>query len=500
MTKSQLPEKVNSRSSAQPNGLKRRSCLSPLEPRKAESRRKVVDKNHHRVNMDPSVPQSKHLAPPRRTGLTSKNWLDTSKRSFSNPELKRLKWTNSYKDLYRLSLVKVQKLADETFDLNTNKLCPHKYHCVHNALYKGLFRSFASAYTVKTTLSLGRFLIGKGLPSVQALEDIYFGSDALKFSQWIAVQSFSFKIILCSLRNTFKKNNPIFNAIAGFLSSLAIMLDISERRTQFALYCFVRAVYDAFQVLKLYNPFFGDIISFAITQIPIMFCYARRPKAIDRGYYKWINHMGNINGKNFRHLICESPPFKSCKGLVHPTSSCTRDYTMDWLTSGMLRAARMYIPVHFLPPLLFSPEKVVKQPLKFLRRKSQNMLRSSFFLTTYQYVMKMVMCHGRTTLGKDHDGIACVAGFFCGLSIAIEHPSRRKELFLYTLPRALEGIARLIPRTMLIGKAIRLKYLSLLLFQLSIAIWMYCVALKGWDSGFNSLNKNVLKVVFGTKH
>merc|ERR1719233_1589422 len=458
--------------------IKRRGCLSPSLSWKAGTD-KVIFKSHHRVNMDPSVPQSKHLAPPRRTGLIRKNWLDTSKRSFSNPELKRLKWTNSYKDLYLLSLGKFQKFADETFDLNTNKLCPHKYHCVHNALYKGLFRSFASAYVVKTTLSLGRFLIGKGLPSAMALEDIYFGSDALKFSQWVAVQSFSFKIILCSLRQTFNKNSPIFNAIAGFFSSLAITLDKSERRTQFALYCFVRALFDALQVLKVFKPFFGDIIWFAVTQIPIMFCYARRPKAIDRGYYKWINHMGNINGKKFRSLICESPPFKSCKGLVHPTSSCTSDYTKDWLTSGMLRAARMYIPVHFLPPFLFSPEKLVKQPLKFFNRKSQNMLRSSFFLTTYQYVMKMVMCHDRTTLGKDHDGIACVAGFFCGLSIAIEHPNRRKELFLYTLPRALEGIARLIPRTMLIGKAIRLKYLSLLLFQLSIAIWMYCVALKG---------------------
>jgi len=361
-----------------------------------------------------SMPQSQHLASPRRTGLITRKLMGITrkKRSLSIPDLKRLKWTNSYKNLYLSSLGNFQNFVDETLDLNTNKLCPHKYHCVHNALFKGLMRSFASAYAVKTTLSLGRFLIGKGMPSVSALEDIYFGSDAIKFSLWVAVQSFSFKIILCSLRQTFNKNSPIFNAIAGFISSLAIKLDKSERRTQFALYCFVRALYDAMEVLKLSKPFFGDTTWFAITQIPIMFCYARRPKAIDRGYYKWITIMGNINGKNFRYLIYESPPFKSCKGLVHPTASCTRDHTKDWLTSGMLRAARMYIPVHFFPPLLFSPKYVVKQPMKFLNRKSWNMLRSSFFLTTYQYIMKMVMCHGRSMLGQDHDGIACVAGFF----------------------------------------------------------------------------------------
>jgi len=448
-----------------------------------------------------------HLSKRRKSSLEKKTLSGPSSirrngqnMSVSLPDLKRLRLprSRSYKEMY---LEKLRDIEEQTLELNKNKLCPHRYHCVHNALYKGLFRSFASAYVMKTTLSLVRVLFGKGRINAESLLKIYLGNDAIKFAQYVAVQSWLFKTILCSLRHIFKRRDPLFNGIAGFFSSVALLLDVPERRRTLALYCFVRAVNDFIQVYGWRSIPGGVVMEFALTQVPIMYCFAQRPKCLDKAYYRWILSMGNIKGEKFQDLLLvPRDPIKSCEGVVHPNHSCCYENTEDWLGPGMLRAALMYIPVHFLPPILFTPEKIVKEPTSYLKRKTVNTLRSALFLSTYQFVMKMGMCNGRSFLGKDEWSVPAVSGFACGLSLAIEHPHRRRELLLYTLPRALEAIARMLPRQNLFGELIRWKHMSLFLYSVAIGCWTYAIGEHGWNGRINSLNATVLKVAFGSKH
>jgi len=429
-------------------------------------------------------------------------------RSFSNlmkalsvPDLKKLGKTKDNIQMYYRDLMK--RTEDATFDLNSSDCCPHRFHCIHNALYKGLFRSFAFGYVFKTTINLTRALFGKGRLTLDSVVKIYLAQESIRFAQWLALQSFTFKLILCALRRFFKQTHPIMNGLAGFISGFWIMVDIPERRSQLALYCAVRAFTDFLHSLDLPKVGGTDILAFALTQIPIMHCYVSRPGLLDRKYAKWIHQMGAIpvSRKKLHEVTATHVgPLKSCANVFHHGDQCVRANVLDFLFLGLVRAARMYIPVHFLPTLLFEPIKVVRAPLRFLKRKSANTLRSSLFLSSYQAVMKLCICLGRKLLQSNSWFISCFAGFVCGLSIKIEHPRRRIELLLYTLPRALEGIARGIPRTTALGRFIRWRWMSLILYQLAIGLWMYTIGQIGWSKKLNSLNTTVLKIVFGSKH
>lgn len=396
---------------------------------------------------------------------------------------------------------------------NTCKLCPHRYSCVQNAIYKGLFRSFAAGYAFKAFLTfLAALASGRLGKKHYTLKKIFWGQDALRFGQFIGVMSFIYKAILCSLRRYFKRNDPRFNAIAGFISGLSILLDDPSRRTNVALYCFVRALADLYNNLTYFNIPNGNIYLFSIIQIPVIYSFIKSPGLLSPSYYRWIQKMGNINKEKMRLTTCSRivdsmhrlPGEKWEPCLFHDhTPSCTIYNTKDWFL-GLGRAARIYMPVHFLPTLLFSPAKIFNNPTKFFKQKLLNVLRSAIFLTTYQTNVKSTHCIVRNIIKDDPSATSALAGFMGGLSILLEHPRRRTELTLYVLPRALEACFNYMTKYhgtetagRLVAKGVPIA--SVVAFQAAIAIWVTIKAKKEWGK-LNSLNKNGLKAVFGSKH
>jgi len=457
---------------------------------------KVPSPNVHKLDKLKNV-RKRHL---HRSKVSSRSFSNLMK-ALSVPDLKKLGKTKDNLQLYYQDLMK--RTEDAAFDLNSSDCCPHRFHCIHNAVYKGLFRTFAFGYVFKTTINLTRALFGKGRLTLDVIAQIYLAQESIQFAQWLALQSFTFKLLLCALRRAFKRTHPLMNGLAGFFSGFWIMVDIPERRSQLALYCAVRAFTDFLHSLDLPKVGGTDIMAFALTQIPIMHCYVSRPGLLDRKYEKWIHQMGAIPvpRKVFHEVTATHVgPLKSCADIFHHGDNCVQANGIDFLFQGVIRAARMYTPVHFLPTLLFKPIKVVRAPMKFFKRKSANTLRSSLFLSAYQSVMKLCICLGRKLLQSNSWLISCVAGFVCGLSIKIEHPRRRIELLLYTMPRAIEAISRGIPRATTLGKFIRWRWLSLILYQLAIGLWMYNIGQNGWSKKLNSLNTTVLKIIFGSKH
>jgi len=334
---------------------------------------------------------------------------------------------------------------------NTCKVCPHKYSCVQNAVYKGLFRSFAAGFLFKAMLSfLSATLSGKLGRKGRTLEAIFWSKDSLRFGQFIGVMSFIFKAVLCALRRYFKRNDPKFHALAGFAAGSAIVLDNPRRRANVALYCLVRALADLYMNLKATNKIrsipYGGVLTFALAQAPIIWATIKCPSLLDKGYHNWILKMGNLKEENVRlttrSRISDSlhrlPGEKWQPCQYHPyRPSCTVHAIEDWFF-GLLRAGRIYLPVHLLPTILFSPLKIVKDPLHFLKAKSKNIVRSAIFLTTYQATAKGVICLIRNTIKDDPNFASIFAGLSSGLSVLVEHPRRRSELTLYVLPRALE--------------------------------------------------------------
>lgn len=122
----------------------------------------------------------------------------------------------------------------------------------------------------------------------------------------------------------------------------------------------------------------------------------------------------------------------------------------------------IYLPVHLIPVLLFSTTTLMNAPIATLIRILAGAGRSSAFLATFVGSIYASVCLVRTRLptflnifgikwsNQIYDSGLCVqlGCMLCGLSVLIENKRRRREMALYTAPRALytliDGIA--LPR------------------------------------------------------
>mmetsp|Transcript_21428 Transcript_21428/g.31858 ORF Transcript_21428/g.31858 Transcript_21428/m.31858 type:complete len:473 (-) Transcript_21428:84-1502(-) len=434
------------------------------------------------------------------------------------PSVKKIRWSKSVEDFathFADLKNSAKNLVTLNIEPNTCKLCPHKYSCAQNAVYKGLFRSFAAGYMFKSLLAfMSALLSGKLGRKGRTVKEIFLGQDALRFGQFIGVMSFLYKAVLCTLRRMTQKNDPKYHAIAGFVAGLGILLDDPKRRRNTALYCIVRALADLYNNLReqrYIRPIpNGDVLLFTATQVPIVYALIKAPDLLAKSYLLWICRMGNITsesiGETCRSRISDSmhrlpgEPWQSCAYHSHDPS-CVNYTLVDWFT-GILRAGRIYLPVHFLPTFLFKPMKIIKNPTKYLQSNVWKVMRSALFLTTYQSSTKAIHCMVRNIIKDDPSATSVLAGIVAGLSILVEHPKRRTELTLYTLPRALEVCYNYIAKFHSTSRGSLSKsepMISLVAFQCAIALWMYIQAIPAWKQ-LNSLNKSGLRAVFGSRH
>ena len=144
-----------------------------------------------------------------------------------------------------------------------------------------------------------------------------------------------------------------------------------------------------------------------------------------------------------------------CNLIIHPGISCKK-HTLDRFISSFKICFLMYFPVHLLPTLIFRVQKMLEDPVKFLIQTLQNTVQSSCFLSTFIVLLWASVCFWRGVLQEGmlfFEGFISNAPFFldrligpligcalCGFSIFIEKKSRRMELALYCIPRALNSI------------------------------------------------------------
>lgn len=374
----------------------------------------------------------------------------------------------------------------------------------------------------------------------QFFRKVYFDKNALKFAWGLTILSFVYKFSLCFIfrrifillknknsRNvddfTIKYMYPAYSAfIAGFLS-LHLIKSRSTKNT-IALFCIVRAIGDLLRVLNKMNKLFIKInhfesIIFIIFQIPIMYAFMHKPSSMNYTYFKWILNMGNLTELQMMVLrlymkytpFDDDYPLLSCNPVFHENyQNCFIEHGIDWFY-GIFRAARIYIPVHWLPTILLTPKKIMNEPLKYLKIKGINTLRSSLFLTTYQHNMKITECIGRKWLYSDIGYLSMFGGIMAGFAIFIEHQNRRSEMVLYVVPRAIEVILNLIPNKYLY--LFNNGELSIVIFSISLSLWMsmrQCQGVitkkknkksdKSKKNICNDLNMTALSVIFGRFH
>ena len=384
--------------------------------------------------------------------------------------------------------------------------------------------------------------------------------------------SFTYKALLCILRRIRRKDPIYHKSIAGFISGLWIVLDNKKRRKTLALYLIVRMIGDWIKLIQynrasklkcksiyqntenvenidhdtstvntvnnktnsngnklkhignitqLQNQTLmqriiagltkGEVITFTLSQMVIMYGAIHATHCIDSSYYKWIKNMGNLTEKQMQHTMrsridvnsmyrLPSEKWQPCHPFWHKDVSCLRANVTDFFKC-ILRAGKMYLPVHFLPMLLFTPKIVLNNLVTFVKLKLFNTLRSAIFLSFYVFNMKQSICMLRNVFKDDTAYISFVGGFMAGLSILIEQSKRRMELCLYVVPRAIEILLRLIPKNMrLLYRFFRLKHLPVFSFALAMGGWMTLIATKNGTKCANGLNMTGLRVIFGSLH
>jgi hypothetical protein len=125
--------------------------------------------------------------------------------------------------------------------------------------------------------------------------------------------------------------------------------------------------------------------------------------------------------------------------LIHPDDpSCTSFAFLCFLKS-MLRSAKLYLPLNIAMTLIFGIGRLKSSPKRALLRLILSTLRSSVFLAGYVTTAWTVTCTLRRVLGKESALFYIVNGMCSGAWSLVENRSRRMELALYCLPRALES-------------------------------------------------------------
>mmetsp|Transcript_18607 Transcript_18607/g.34476 ORF Transcript_18607/g.34476 Transcript_18607/m.34476 type:complete len:443 (-) Transcript_18607:30-1358(-) len=321
-------------------------------------------------------------------------------------------------------------------------------HCLKEFVV-GLLRGAAAGSISMGALRLVLTMAG-GKASLKAAARIAASPDTKRFALFVGLFVAVFRSTNSALTSITKEDSPRNATIAGALAGATLLADDRERRRGLALYLFCRGLDLAIKRLVRegvipYWKHFENLL-FGICNMPIMLGFFLRPDILERSYYNWIVGMGasTPNGmeKTFRtawYNTSQGKPYKMqpCSCGFHQ-GPCLQHCVTDWF-AGLGRAGKMYLPVHFLPLLLFQSGALAKNPIGQLARTGHNFAKSCLFLTTYVFLVKSTSCTLRHFLQMDTVPQAMLCGLMTGFSTYLEQPSRTSELMLYCMPRGLEG-------------------------------------------------------------
>jgi len=86
-------------------------------------------------------------------------------------------------------------------------------------------------------------------------------------------------------------------------------------------------------------------------------------------------------------------------------------------------------------------------------------------------IFRYLLCFTKNTRHKVDRWNLIIASLFCGFTILFEAQSRRAELALYLVPRALESLYNMMAAK---GKVRHFAYAEVLVFAFCMSLIMYC--------------------------
>ncbi|KAI9179194.1 hypothetical protein H9P43_005856 [Blastocladiella emersonii ATCC 22665] len=133
--------------------------------------------------------------------------------------------------------------------------------------------------------------------------------------------------------------------------------------------------------------------------------------------------------------------FNMC-AMIHPDTPSCAGFSAKCFVTSFIRSAKLYAPLNLAMTLVLGSKRARKAPLQTMVRLVTSTVRSSTFLAGYVMTAWTATCIFRNATGTEHISFYLVNGMLSGAWSLIEAPSRRLELGLYCLPRALESLWR----------------------------------------------------------
>jgi hypothetical protein len=361
--------------------------------------------------------------------------------------------------------------------------------------------------------------------------------DAVRLGLFFGIYTGCFNILNCLVSRYFK-SSKLSVLSAGFISGCSILVHPKETRRTISLYVmarFIQCLYNDLKRRGKIKPIWnGDALLFALSSAQVMYSYVMRPETLPDSYWNFIVGTGPIskpvlnlvkdNNRNipineyhintvteyinnvkkpnsldisllFPYKSGDLPSLIGCN-ILHPQeSNCYK----NWLRIFM-RAFKQTFPLYtsltFVPMLVLSFFKLMKSPFYYIGKGLFSAARSSSFLGLFCTFYQMCVCNYRKIFTKDNRYEYYIAGFVASfLSILIEKKSRRSELALYTMPRAMDSLfLSLVDRKYLYS----IPHGDVLLFCLSMSGIMYYN--HKYPETLSSLVNTILRWLFRTKH
>ncbi|KAK4348958.1 hypothetical protein RND71_031713 [Anisodus tanguticus] len=207
----------------------------------------------------------------------------------------------------------------------------------------------------------------------------------------------------------------------------------------------------------------GDIFLMCLSSSQILSTYILKQDSLHPSYKSFLNKHGGkaqVILQGVRDLACGNslvnldaienhykssgvdikldPQMKVPCSIIHENQGCGEHF-ISFLIQAYKRALPVYLPVYLVPALIVHRQGLLKRPNTILAKGLLGTTRSSLFLSVYCSSAWLWTCLLFRLFKRCNIPMVALGTFPTGLALAIEKKSRRIEISLYCLARALES-------------------------------------------------------------
>ncbi|KAK3148139.1 hypothetical protein QOZ80_3BG0291220 [Eleusine coracana subsp. coracana] len=263
----------------------------------------------------------------------------------------------------------------------------------------------------------------------------------------------------------------------------------------------------------------GDIFLMCLSSAQILSAYILKQDSLPSSYKSFLNKHGgkdlvilqgvkeivnhtplsNLAGieKYYKSVGVDlklDPNMKVPCSIVHGNQSCSGHF-LSFLLQAYGRALPVYVPVYLVPALVVHRQDLMKRPYTIMGKSLLGTARSSLFLSVYCASAWAWTCLLFRIFQSCNTPLVILGTFPTGLALFIEKKSRRIEISLYCLARAIESFFTCMTDAGLCPPILQIKRADVVVFSMATSVIMHCYAQE--REVFRSKYLNVLDWVFG---